>query len=170
MNRMMNEPETVNPISNVLRKKILDRDNNKCMKCASTNKLEVHHILLRSNGGSNNESNLITLCSACHKHAPDNPIEFIKYCAQHISYPLQKSKLLTKSFICMMISHPELAELITDMEKVSWLNNKLDELYDDLWSIYISGDINNIGTFMNKHLNHIIKKKEDNNVNRKTTV
>lgn len=30
-------------------------------------KLEVHHIIYRSNGGSNEEDNLITLCHTCHK-------------------------------------------------------------------------------------------------------
>jgi hypothetical protein len=32
-----------------------------------TDKLEVHHIIFRSNGGSDEEGNLITLCSSCHR-------------------------------------------------------------------------------------------------------
>src|SRR5690606_4276977 len=31
-----------------------------------SDKLHVHHIVFRSNGGSNAPSNLITLCETCH--------------------------------------------------------------------------------------------------------
>ena len=47
---------------------ILSRDGYKC-KCGESNcskKLEVHHIKFRSNGGSDNPDNLITLCSKHH--------------------------------------------------------------------------------------------------------
>ena len=52
--------------------KVLNRDNYTCQCCKSkkmkkTDKLEVHHIIFRSNGGSNEENNLITLCSSCHR-------------------------------------------------------------------------------------------------------
>ena len=49
---------------------ILNRDNYTCQYCKGKHKdskLEVHHIIYRSNGGSNEESNLITLCHTCHK-------------------------------------------------------------------------------------------------------
>ena len=47
---------------------ILHRDNFKCQLCGKTHtKLEVHHIIFRSKGGTNDENNLITLCSECHK-------------------------------------------------------------------------------------------------------
>lgn len=48
---------------------VLDRDGHECQNCKSKskdNKLEVHHIIFRSNGGSDEESNLITLCKTCH--------------------------------------------------------------------------------------------------------
>jgi hypothetical protein len=47
---------------------ILSRDGYKC-QCGESNcskKLEVHHIKFRSNGGSDNPDNLITLCSKHH--------------------------------------------------------------------------------------------------------
>ena len=48
---------------------VLDRDGHKCRHCtgkSKDNRLEVHHIVFRSNGGSDEESNLITLCKTCH--------------------------------------------------------------------------------------------------------
>ncbi len=45
---------------------IKNRDGNKCVQCDSTNKLEVHHILPLSRGGTNSKRNLITLCEGCH--------------------------------------------------------------------------------------------------------
>jgi len=49
---------------------ILSRDNYTCQYCKGKSKdsrLHVHHIVFRSNGGSDNEDNLITLCETCHK-------------------------------------------------------------------------------------------------------
>jgi 5-methylcytosine-specific restriction endonuclease McrA len=50
--------------------KVLNRDNYICQYCKGKkkdSKLEVHHIIYRSNGGSDEEDNLITLCHTCHK-------------------------------------------------------------------------------------------------------
>ena len=49
---------------------VLNRDNYICQYCKGKHKdskLEVHHIVYRSQGGSDEESNLITLCHTCHK-------------------------------------------------------------------------------------------------------
>ena len=48
---------------------VLDRDNYICQYCkgkTKDSKLEVHHIIFRRNGGSDEESNLICLCKTCH--------------------------------------------------------------------------------------------------------
>jgi len=37
-----------------------------CQLCGSTNWLEIHHIMYRSQGGNNDERNLIRLCKQCH--------------------------------------------------------------------------------------------------------
>lgn len=50
--------------------KVLYRDGYTCQCCKGKhkdNKLEVHHIVFRSQGGSDEETNLITLCHTCHK-------------------------------------------------------------------------------------------------------
>lgn len=48
---------------------VLNRDNYVCQYCKGKHKdskLEVHHIVFRSQGGSDEENNLITLCHTCH--------------------------------------------------------------------------------------------------------
>lgn len=48
---------------------VLTRDGHKCQagKSGCTKRLEVHHIKFKSQGGSDNPNNLITLCSKHHK-------------------------------------------------------------------------------------------------------
>ena len=49
------------------REAIIHRDNYTCQCCGKKNaRVEVHHIIYRSNGGTDDESNLITLCESCH--------------------------------------------------------------------------------------------------------
>jgi len=48
---------------------VLDRDNHTCQNCfgkSHDSKLHVHHLIFRRNGGSDDESNLLTLCETCH--------------------------------------------------------------------------------------------------------
>lgn len=50
------------------REAILNRDSYTCKICGAKNtRLEVHHIKYRSQGGTDDEDNLITLCESCHK-------------------------------------------------------------------------------------------------------
>lgn len=56
---------------------VLNRDNYTCQCCKGKHKdskLEVHHIIYRSQNGSDEESNLITLCHTCHKALHDGEI------------------------------------------------------------------------------------------------
>ena len=49
------------------RSAVLHRDNYTCQCCGKRNcRLEVHHIKFKSNGGTDDEENLITLCKECH--------------------------------------------------------------------------------------------------------
>lgn len=49
------------------REAVLRRDNYTCQCCSKKHvRFEVHHIIFRSQGGSDDESNLITLCKECH--------------------------------------------------------------------------------------------------------
>ena len=55
------------------REKVLWRDGYKCQrpKCKSKDRLQAHHIVLRSQGGSDTPSNGITLCQKCHEQLHD---------------------------------------------------------------------------------------------------
>ena len=50
-----------------LRNQVLRRDDWRCQICGSTRNLQVHHKQLRSQQGSDDELNLITLCVDCHE-------------------------------------------------------------------------------------------------------
>ena len=53
----------------------LHRDNYTCQICGKKHtRLEIHHIVFRSQGGTNDESNLITLCEECHAGIHDGKI------------------------------------------------------------------------------------------------
>ena len=43
-----------------------------CQLCGSTNWLEIHHIIYRSQNGSNDKRNLIRLCKSCHQLVHSN--------------------------------------------------------------------------------------------------
>ena len=61
------------------REAILSRDSYTCQICSKKHtKLEVHHIVYRSNGGTNDENNLITLCEDCHNGIHNGKIVLTK--------------------------------------------------------------------------------------------
>lgn len=51
------------------RRKVYERDDDQCVRCASTGELECHHIIPQSHGGQNLVDNLAILCKPCHKEA-----------------------------------------------------------------------------------------------------
>ena len=60
---------------------VLSRDNYTCQHCkgkTKDSKLEVHHIIFRSENGSDEESNLIVLCKSCHDKVHNGKIELKK--------------------------------------------------------------------------------------------
>ena len=61
-------------ITNETRKRVYRRDHFRCALCDSTDGLQVHHVIPRGQGGSNNVRNLITLCWRCHGTAHGVPI------------------------------------------------------------------------------------------------
>ena len=57
---------------------VLSRDKHICQNCKGRSKekrLEVHHIVYRSKGGSDRAENLVTLCKVCHDKVHDNTIK-----------------------------------------------------------------------------------------------
>ena len=54
------------------REAVLNRDSYTCQCCGKKHvRLEVHHIIFRCMGGTDDEHNLITLCEKCHKAIHD---------------------------------------------------------------------------------------------------
>lgn len=70
-----------------LRERILARDRYQCQVCGTTNNLHVHHILFRSQGGQDDESNMVTVCfthhDAIHAHRLTIILRFVqgRWCA-----------------------------------------------------------------------------------------
>ena len=88
---------------------VLNRDSYTCQYCKGKHKdsrLEVHHIIYRSNYGSDDESNLITLCQTCHKKLHNGEIKLnlegkskgaLKYATQMNSIRKQLSRIYPKA-------------------------------------------------------------------------
>lgn len=59
-----------------------------CQLCGSTNWLEIHHIYYRSQGGNDDERNLIRLCKKCHEMVHSNKRKWQKFLMekQHNKY------------------------------------------------------------------------------------
>ena len=55
-----------------LHRQVLERDRWRCQACGSMQHLQVHHLKLRSQSGSDVEQNLITLCAPCHEQIHRN--------------------------------------------------------------------------------------------------
>jgi HNH endonuclease len=43
------------------------RDGNRCRRCGNGGKLQAHHLVRPEDGGRDELSNLVTLCSPCHR-------------------------------------------------------------------------------------------------------
>jgi len=55
---------------------VLHRDGYQCKKCKTKKgKLHVHHVVFRSNGGTDTPSNLMTLCEDCHDRLHNGEFE-----------------------------------------------------------------------------------------------
>jgi len=85
----------------VLRAKVLLRDGEHCQKCGSKDRLEVHHVTPRHLGGSDELSNLVTLCKKCHARA--HPYE-----SGHARYPITKTFQVSEEMQAELASHKEI--------------------------------------------------------------
>lgn len=53
-------------ITNEARRAVYRRDGYACAVCSDNRRLQIHHITKRSQGGGDEQMNLVTLCSVCH--------------------------------------------------------------------------------------------------------
>ena len=79
---------------------VLDRDNHTCQYCkgkSKDSKLEVHHIVFRRNGGSDEPENLICLCKTCHDQLHDGNITLKGGKAKgHLKHATQMNSIRTQ--------------------------------------------------------------------------
>ena len=62
-----------------IKQAVLHRDNYTCQSCLKKDtKLQVHHIIYKSKGGSNSMDNLVTLCKYCHQKIHNENLKFDK--------------------------------------------------------------------------------------------
>jgi len=85
---------------------VLDRDSHTCRNCkAKKVEIQVHHIVFRSNNGSDKEDNLISLCEECHKKLHKGKIKLkggkvksqLKHATQMNSIRIQLLKKLSEA-------------------------------------------------------------------------
>ena len=102
---------------------VLNRDGYKCQCCKGKHKdskLEVHHIIFRSEGGSDEAENLITLCHTCHKALHDGKIkpDFKGKKKGHLKYATQMN-----SIRCQLLKHyPDAIETFGMVTKANRLS------------------------------------------------
>ena len=65
----------------VMRAIVFERDGYKCQVCGGdgNGKLHVHHIVKRKFGGKDEQSNLTTLCPACHSKADRENLHLVDF-------------------------------------------------------------------------------------------
>ena len=102
---------------------VLNRDGYKCQCCKGKHKdskLEVHHIVFRSQGGSDDADNLITLCHTCHRALHDEKISpnFKGKKKGQLKYATQMN-----SIRCQLLNHyPDAIETFGMVTKANRLN------------------------------------------------
>ena len=69
-----------------------------CSRCGSSKNVESHHIIMKSRGGSDDDTNRKNLCKECHDfvHAELNIIEYLDYVWKNPDYYRQKLNKMDK--------------------------------------------------------------------------
>ena len=110
------------------KKFVLNRDGYTCQCCKGKHKdskLEVHHIVFRSMGGSDDESNLITLCHTCHKNLHDGKIntKFKGKKKGNLKYATQMNSIRKQ----LLKSYPEAIETYGFVTKANRLSLNIEK-------------------------------------------
>lgn len=106
------------------REHALCRDKYTCQVCKAKNtRLEVHHIKYRSQGGTDDLDNLITLCADCHKKVHAGKLSINK---KHKKLPNFSSATIMSILRSMLLKHyPEAIETLGFMTKENRLSLNL---------------------------------------------
>lgn len=123
--------------------KVLNRDGYTCQYCKGRHKdskLEVHHIVFRSQGGSDEESNLITLCHICHKDLHSRKInpKLIGKTKGSLKYATQMNSIRKQLFAL----YPDATETFGYITKANRLHLGIKkEHYYDACTIATQGNV-----------------------------
>lgn len=71
-----------------------ERDNWRCRKCGTARNVEAHHIVYRSQGGSNDLTNLILLCNRCHAVVHSDKRRWMPVCQRYVQLLAQGQRLM----------------------------------------------------------------------------
>lgn len=119
------------------------RDNYTCQYCKGKkkdNRINVHHIVFRSNGGSDEPENLITLCKTCHDalHADKIKLKLNGKLKCELKFATQMNEIRSQ----LLKKYPEAIEtfgFVTKMNRVA--NNLPKEHFIDACMIASAGKI-----------------------------
>lgn len=64
-------------VNKTARKRVYKRDGYRCALCDDPRHLQLHHVVMRSQGGPDTEMNLITLCPKCHCLCHGTDIDYV---------------------------------------------------------------------------------------------
>lgn len=109
---------TLDSFTEKIKNDVKIRDNFCCQICEVKNeRLEVHHILKRKLGGSNEMDNLITLCVKCHRAIEtDDKEHALKVCYKNARQVMGQS----------------IGEKLTSAEKINILTSCLESVFDNI--------------------------------------
>lgn len=119
------------------------RDNYTCQHCSGKKKddrINVHHIVFRSNGGSDEPENLITLCKTCHDalHAGKIKLKLSGKSKGSLKFATQMNEIRSQ----LLKKYPEAIEtfgFVTKMNRIS--NNLPKEHFIDACMIASAGEM-----------------------------
>ena len=139
---------------------VLDRDSYACQHCKGKSKdsrFEVHHIVFRSNGGSDEAENLVTLCKTCHDKVHSGSIKLkggnVKGQLKHAT----QMNSIRKQLLRLIPEAEETFGYITKEHRYSLSLPK--EHYFDAVAIAFLGNIRNIGLISVDFQSNLLRKK-----------
>jgi hypothetical protein len=118
---------------------VLHRDSHKCQLCGGRSKeprLNVHHIVQRSQGGSDRPNNLITLCKKCHTKLHEGKLR---------SNQIQLNVKVTKGYRAETFMSTVRKRLMVELKK-------LYDVVEETWG-YVTKTVRQTLGFVKSHIN-----------------
>jgi hypothetical protein len=108
------------------RRQVLARDGFTCRVpgCRSQRYLDIHHIRLKSEGGTNRASNLVTICSGHHQHLHDGKLSI----AGEAPHALVFRFLPVRGIVDRPLSRAPVDDRVTHEQLASAAQRALDQL------------------------------------------